>query len=702
MSNKLLELVMIVKNSGDLIIETLNQIKPILNYYTILDTGSSDNTIQNIKNCLKGIDGNIFQENFIDFSTSRNRSLDLSKGNCKYQIILDDTYIINGIYKLKKLLQEKNFEGFALKIQNHTDNIYYSHRIIRTKDNIRYKYKVHELLQFKDESNTYIINDQHIFIYDKINPYMLTRTKSRFYNDIKFLKEDLKIYPNDSRILCYLGLLYYKLNEYDLSLDYFNKCINNKDNRDLTFLSYSHLYCIYRNKNIDLYDFLEQFKNTFSDRAEPLFFLALYLMSKNNYKKSIQLLLKAIKIPIPNTLYPVNTIIYTKEIPFLLCENLFLQENYDKVSILLKKYYKLFPDDFRLINMIYHMTNSKPKQSIELEKPVIVFCAKSGIQNWSPNHITSECSGSEIMLINLSKKLSNDYRVFVFGDVIEGNYEGVEYYRFEKLFEFCNNYKIHTYIVSRLAKYLLYLPNITNVLLWIHDTGVGFDYHLQYHKTKLKKILCLCNWHKNKIKINYSIPDSYLDTTFNAIDLYRFNKKVDKIPYRFIYSSDIVRGLDNLLQIIPKIKNIFSKTTLYIFTNTLPNNLQVIVDKLDYVFYSPRVTQQQIAIEYLKSDIWLYPTNFLETFCITALEAQLSGLLCITTNKGSLSEIVGNRGIIVDGDPSLEKTQDIIVKKLQFVLKNSNIKDNLIQKGKEWAKKYTINNLANQWKNNFL
>ena len=327
MSDKLLELVMIVKNSGNLIIETLNQIKPILDYYTILDTGSSDNTIQNIKNCLKSIDGNIFQENFIDFSTSRNRSLDLSKGHCKYQIILDDTYIVKGIYKLKKLLQEKNFEGFALKIQNHTDNIYYSHRIIRTKDKIRYKYKVHELLQFKNENNTYIINDQHIFIYDKINPYMLSRTKCRFYNDIKFLKEDLKIYPNDSRILCYLGLLYYKLNEYDISLDYFNKCINNKDNKDLTFLSFSHLYCIYRNKNINLYNFLKQFTNTFPERAEPLFFLALHLMSKNNYKKSIQLLLQAIKIPIPNTLYPINTIIYTKEIPFLLCENLFLQEN---------------------------------------------------------------------------------------------------------------------------------------------------------------------------------------------------------------------------------------------------------------------------------------------------------------------------------------------------------------------------------------
>ena len=107
--------------------------------------------------------------------------------------------------------------------------------------------------------------------------------------------------------------------------------------------------------------------------------------------------------------------------------------------------------------MIYHMTNSKPKQSIELEKPVIVFCAKSGIQDWSPHHITSECSGSEIMLINLSKKLSQDYRVFVFGDVIEGNYEGVEYFRFEKLLEFCNNYKTYLYSSRWLNIYYIYL-----------------------------------------------------------------------------------------------------------------------------------------------------------------------------------------------------------------------------------------------------
>ena len=223
--------------------------------------------------------------------------------------------------------------------------------------------------------------------------------------------------------------------------------------------------------------------------------------------------------------------IYEKEIPFLICETLFLQKEYKKTSKILQNLHKLFPNDFRVINMLFNMTNSNPTQSLQLEKPVIVFSTKNSIKNWSPNHITSECSTSEIILINLSKQLSKNYRVFVFGDVIEGIYNGVEYFKFEKLLEFCNNYKIHTYIVSRVAKYLLYLPNIDNVLLWCHDK-VGFDYNLQYHQTKLKKILCLSDWQLKKIKNNYNIPESYLDTTFNAIDLSRFNKKVDKILYK--------------------------------------------------------------------------------------------------------------------------------------------------------------------------
>ena len=45
MSKKILELVMIVKNSGEILRDCLKHNKQFIDYWTILDTGSTDNTI---------------------------------------------------------------------------------------------------------------------------------------------------------------------------------------------------------------------------------------------------------------------------------------------------------------------------------------------------------------------------------------------------------------------------------------------------------------------------------------------------------------------------------------------------------------------------------------------------------------------------------------------------------------------------------
>jgi hypothetical protein len=47
--SQLLELVMIVKNSGEVLRKCLQSVKPYIDRWTILDTGSSDNTPEIIK-----------------------------------------------------------------------------------------------------------------------------------------------------------------------------------------------------------------------------------------------------------------------------------------------------------------------------------------------------------------------------------------------------------------------------------------------------------------------------------------------------------------------------------------------------------------------------------------------------------------------------------------------------------------------------
>ena len=62
MKKPLLELVMIVKDSGLDIIPMLKASKPYIDSWTILDTGSTDGTQKNILSILGDIPGNLYRE----------------------------------------------------------------------------------------------------------------------------------------------------------------------------------------------------------------------------------------------------------------------------------------------------------------------------------------------------------------------------------------------------------------------------------------------------------------------------------------------------------------------------------------------------------------------------------------------------------------------------------------------------------------
>ena len=145
---------------------------------------------------------------------------------------------------------------------------------------------------------------------------------------------------------------------------------------------------------------------------------------------------------------------------------------------------------------------------------------------------------------------------------------------------------------------------------------------------------------------------------------------------------------------MPPIKEKFPETTLQIFTeiSKVPPELLDQIKKTDYIYISPRTTQENIALEFLKSDVWLYPTNFSETYCITALEAMCAGCLVACTSVAGLQDTVGDRGVMA----SQGKTDELL-KKLLFVMERGELKEHYIKKAREWAIKQTYESLAGEW-----
>lgn len=77
MARPLLSFVGIFKNEAGNIRRTLESVRPYVDRWSILDTGSTDGTQEIIREVMSGVPGVLVEEPFVDFATSRNRVLQI-------------------------------------------------------------------------------------------------------------------------------------------------------------------------------------------------------------------------------------------------------------------------------------------------------------------------------------------------------------------------------------------------------------------------------------------------------------------------------------------------------------------------------------------------------------------------------------------------------------------------------------------------
>ena len=721
----LLELVMIVKNSGDDIVKMLEAARDHIDHWTILDTGSDDNTMENITKTLRNVPGTLYNgaelydDPFVDFSTARNRALELAGERCTFTIMLDDTYRINGGKLIRKFLKKKvkctREQGYYIIIED-KEKHYPSIRILRTSDKIRYKHKIHENVVLERLGGTTPGG-----VYDDVSTYMKMRTSRRRESDIVFLQEEIAKDPSDTRMRLHLASAI-MFRDKEAALVQLNAIIayGNTDTLDYESRIMKVMSEPDMSKNIDE---IQELAEKYPAESDPSYFMALLKKRDGKYKEAYSWIIKASSTT-SEIAHTIQKHISTFEIPYIFADLCIQLGKLDAAEKIIKTYLPKTKDP-RLLNMVYAISNI-PQTGITLDTPIIVFHSTDIVHGWYPENYRGfggcHGSGSEIMACELAKQFARmGFRVFVFGKFkgtgsdgssydVQDVYSGVQYIDSESYQQFIETYKINILIVSRDASKMSYHQNVQKVFLWVHDV-LPYNsqskrlLHIQYDKKRFKKILCLCNWHKNYVAVGINAKKQQIAVTRNAIDTWRFARQPKKIPYRFIYASSADRGLEHLLRMIPKIHAEFPETTLHIFanlesTNAKGNNkfLQDTAESLSYVTIRDRVTQAEIAHEYSISDVWLYPTDFTETYCITALEAQAAGLLCVCTSVSSLPEIVGVRGIMGGEDINNPMVEEDLLQQLFRVLRDPEEKARLTSSGREWAMKQSFENLAKDWK----
>ena len=315
--------------------------------------------------------------------------------------------------------------------------------------------------------------------------------------------------------------------------------------------------------------------------------------------------------------------------------------------------------------------------------------------------------GSETAAVQMAywlKKLTNRNVKIFNGRGQDKVCEGVEYISNLKLNEYCSKYLPKVHIAWRHTIPITPAPT----KIWSHDLITPGIEKLAPNM----ELMCLSPFHKDYAMAMQGVDESKVWITRNGIDPKRFEgKKMDKIYGQVMFPSSPDRGLDQALQIMDIVVKEIPEASLHVFygfDNMRKSGMNAQADKIEaelkarpYVKFHGNIQQDKLAEFFMESEVWLYPASFIETFCITALEAMASKCYPIATRIGALQNTVGQFAEIGMADLFDERAETLGSQQKYAQAVIDAIKEQKWKKIDYPIEKLTWQTVAKEWKEKF-
>lgn len=294
-------------------------------------------------------------------------------------------------------------------------------------------------------------------------------------------------------------------------------------------------------------------------------------------------------------------------------------------------------------------------------RPRVIFWTGRSAEPWAPPKLNATgLGGSETAVVKIAERFARDgWRVDVYGHpgMYEGEYDDVGYWDAGRLGgnESCD-------VLVSWRQPALALPVRSRArCLWLHDHSGGDGWASGL--PQWDRVLGVSAYHADFLATAYGLDN--VSFVPNGVDLARFDPTVKKVPFSAIYASSPDRGLLTLLDLWPRIAGDEPTALLTVaygfvnfdaWANAGRHDLAEFRDRcLEKMKTTPRVEyvgrlpQDELARRYGATVAWLYPSDFLETSCISAMEAMAGGCIPVCSSVGAVKETVGEGGVVVWG-----------------------------------------------------
>ena len=309
---------MIVKNETRVLDRLFRSIKDYIDYYVIVDTGSTDGTQDFIRKWMDeaGIEGEVHERPWVNFGHNRQEALELALATERAAWLL----FIDADEELgvaDPAFRSKLETGVTYNIEKHHNNTRYAvpHILDVTVNRWQWRGVVHNhLVHLEGPRRTELRKDVWIVYHpgEGAKSHGVT-SEEKYLRDAKMLRNELRKNPDDTRSQFYLGQSYKDAKHYSEALEAYTRRAAMEGFDEEKFIAQLEVgrmsIHLAKSEAIVVREFLKAFEIR-PRRAEPLHDLARYFRNNKRHASAYVFARTGVNIPRPDDLLLIAEDIY--------------------------------------------------------------------------------------------------------------------------------------------------------------------------------------------------------------------------------------------------------------------------------------------------------------------------------------------------------------------------------------------------------
>ena len=190
---------MIVKNETPVLRRCLDSVRPWVDAWVIVDTGSTDGTQELVRQCMDGLPGTLYERPWVNFGHNRSEALELAKPYGDYLLFIDADEVLAMPYGFVWPALTQPAYRFDC---HYADLSYQRNSLVLASLDWRWVGALHEYLDCPQPHYWELLTGPRIMVnHDGAR----ARDPSTYLRDVALLEQGLRDEPNNTRYMFYLA-----------------------------------------------------------------------------------------------------------------------------------------------------------------------------------------------------------------------------------------------------------------------------------------------------------------------------------------------------------------------------------------------------------------------------------------------------------------------------------------------------------------